>query len=430
MVSFFDALPDELLMEVIICLDKKGTAPPLRNGNEPSVEAYHAPQQDQVLGSQCFKSRLGILQPLKALSMTSHRWRRLTRSVIFSTIKVPLERLFESKQSETETVSAFITRAFSTLTYRFPVLSRLMVQSLTLHVRTSSMIYSNVVQQEINHFWKELFGFFDPIHVSITAPPKTLSDLLSCPVNMSDAWAFNILYQRIDLYKTEHRHYSTSRGATIANSIRSIAPYLKPQETARDATKPLSKLAIQGQQAHCPLVIKEWDILLFNAGSSFPNYGTYHYYDRCPPCLIQINASPLMTTFDCLRYFEYTAVFPHVTQFRKTVIAISSMNNLHVLALQLVPDFESPLFHDLDRIALGNTNLRDCWAEARKCYTLVIQTMIDRTRLKILDKLNVFTSYDCDMTFMQDELLEIFSKCGPSEWSRHSPITWTTNIAM
>lgn len=422
MKTFLDELPEELKLLILQFLGAGDTPQWPRNSHEPSLETYDLSVKPSPT-------------PLKALSAVSSGWRRMTTPFLFKALKIPLEDLFRAipDGADPATSMALISRVLSAVPERFPLHIPLKqwTQHLTLYVAGGQETFMHhVLRPWIDHFWQDIFVFFDPLRLSIVAPPKILAELVSCPANMDDAWAFNIPYQRIDLYNTEHWRRKTPRIA-LQKFAFGIAPSLIPTQRSSDCNEPVIDLNLTGREEelkHNPLIGKVWDVMAFNAGSSFPNYGTYHYHDRCPPCIIQPDFWPLARTFDNLKHFDYVAVFPHLTQFRKTAAAICRMTRLETLSLELVPNPSSTLLNDLDRIARGNTNLRDCWAEVEKCYALMIGTMMNRAELGVLRRLIAFTSHDCHMPFMRNELKQIFERGASREWSQWSMLTWSASM--
>lgn len=249
--------------------------------------------------------------------------------------------------------------------------------------------------------WMALDRYVDPARVVVLGSPSDLAHLISCYSDLSDAWAFHIPYQRIEFL----RRAGSRRGRAVSQ---------QREHNYREAARLASGSV---------LFMRYWDSIEYDEGSSLNAYGTYHYFEKRPPSVMNRASLKILGLGDWLRRFTYTAVFPHFVHFAAVLDTLSEFRALTELVLQLAPDMKSKLLDDQERIGRGNMRLQDCWSELEQCYSGVATRLLDvqKSPLFMLER---FEPRDYKNQFLRELLDNIVEGLAP-HWTKQDDCAWT-----
>lgn len=180
-------LPEELLLAILGFLDVQ---PPsiVYERDEPSLESLESETK-----------------PLKNLSTVSNKWRRLVLPLLFKYVRLRIWNnalnclhIFAALDGERPLLPTVLDVFEFVESYNLKELATSLVvyTSLELPLNTQKRLvrYDHVVT-----LWDKIFQHFSPRRLVIIAPPSSLAELTGCYTDISDAWAFSIHYQRIEL---------------------------------------------------------------------------------------------------------------------------------------------------------------------------------------------------------------------------------------
>ena len=140
------------------------------------------------------------------------------------------------------------------------------------------------------------------------------------------------------------------------------------------------------------------DYLSYNEGSLLEIYGTYHYYEKRPPCILNPRSTALRRLAPSLLTFSYTGVFPHSAHFQTIVHMVKQMKALNCLQLQLAPCHHSNVLED--RMSETGISLKDCWLEIeRSCADVLVLVP------NFLPELRSIKIYDCAIGPFREDFL-------------------------
>lgn len=203
--------------------------------------------------------------------------------------------------------------------------------------------------------WQYTLSIIDPGRVVIMAPPNELHSVVSPtewrPHDGDWVWTMTNL-QMLELRQEQH-----------------VTP--KPGGAALR-----SPALTRSKHGPCLLVLREWQHLGLNEGSFLSAYGTYDYFERGAPLLVQSitrrfgwdyqsgssSGCRWAELLSSVHSFTYTAIFPFATHTRP----IRWLKTLEVLDVQLAPDPQSGMLDDKSQT--GRADLQDCWRELLSVY--------------------------------------------------------------
>lgn len=209
-------------------------------------------------------------------------------------------------------------------------------------------------------FWDLLFEKLDPTRVTVLAPPSTLACLLSCSMNMMDAWAFpGMAMQLISVWREP-------RPLEVADCCRSS------YESDYDMLQPV-ELIVEPNEYGRPafssvLYIKSWTHLAVNEGSFLEAYSTYEYFHKNPPGILASVGRAFRLEMD-MWSVEYKAVFPfsnHIGSPLDRITYKGNSSNVRRLHVKLAPDPDDRILDDPAQV--GKADIADCWREVETTY--------------------------------------------------------------
>lgn len=162
-----DNLPNEILSQILNCLDDPRTVP---TGllDEPSLDLT---QSDII--------------PLKAASCVSKRWRQAASPLLFKHARYIVLEPVDHRTALDEQIEPFLDFARRTSL-------REILESFTLVVQDAKVLGSgrNPLDR-FSSFWMTLFDALDPQELLIVAPAEALAALAACHVLLGEAWLFD-----------------------------------------------------------------------------------------------------------------------------------------------------------------------------------------------------------------------------------------------
>ena len=119
--------------------------------------------------------------------------------------------------------------------------------------------------------WEPLFSCLslDPQRLIILTTPRMLGYLVTCFIDDTDEWAFDIPYQRLVLEQPDDKEKDE----------------YEVRRREYDASDPANKNSV--------LFDRMWTAIRYDEGCSLNNYGTYHYFDRVSKDLLMSRAAVL-----------------------------------------------------------------------------------------------------------------------------------------
>ena len=184
------------------------------------------------------------------------------------------------------------------------------------------------------------------------------------------------------------------------------------------------------------LHLRPWTHVALNEGSFLKAYGTYEYFERGPPSIVEsikvcLNWLPIgppqglpgskgTHSLCALRKFSYTAIFP----FANHIEVGTLLQVVEELEAQFAPDPQSGILDD--RARTGKAELEDCWQELVTAYFHLVQLVgtraITRTTAPRLKKL---ICRDYAIAALQEDLDEIFTGLCLPVWAEYEPGVFT-----
>ncbi|KAH8722437.1 hypothetical protein GQ44DRAFT_774935 [Phaeosphaeriaceae sp. PMI808] len=415
-----ESLPNELLIQIASHLD---TEPPsiTKFAHEPST---HLTESDST--------------PLKFLSIVSWRWRKITLPMLFRYSRIALDkepqwvpidaRLVDSMQTQLTTLSnhefqiyhkmrskfksssAFAyEEAFDDLLINlcriqegdeflkvvphtlwlphlpktFETFSKFVVKYDLKHHITSVVIHTDK-EYELRHvsiadaplsravadIWSSIFHHLEPTRLVVASPPALLAGLLDTKMSSSDTWAFNMKMHYIELVQSE-------------------PPRL---EHMKFGCRPWGSALI-----HC----RPWSHLGYNEGSSITAYSTYEYHLKHSPkmlYLILLRLAQDVQSCCNITSFNFTAVFPFVTNVTPIIRALHKISTLRRITFQLAPGPENNALDDPKR--MGRAQRSDFWLEWNESYK-ILTTYLD---IFDFDDDAEFVSQDCKNKLLEQDV--------------------------
>lgn len=382
-------LPEELLCHILEYLDR----------NPPSLES-----QSEV---PCIESLFASDITLKNLSCVSRAWRRLVIPVLFKHTRIkltdalPTPHYCPQVQQCRHECQSNIAPEFVSFAKR-NALDR-MNGTLLVYQPEDSMSIMAQGHRSRWFMWQTLLTALNPRRLILVVPPGTIGAIAGQDLNMTDSWAFKIAYQRLDLAISDA---SNSEHEKSDNSM--PEPQYSPDHPS-------------------PFHFKSWDVISSHIGSCLPVFGSYHYFEKVPPCLLtRDHNSPkggLVCLAGNLAHLTYQAVFPHQLHMRRLALVVWQLEHLKTLTLQLTPSADSNVLNDLELISRGNLNLRDCWAEVERAYYDVISMCLGQDDTRTWQGLQRFTSLDYREGALQQELDRAIASRAP-QWIRDGEFSW------
>ncbi len=182
--ALLDYLPEEVLGIILTFLDNKPLSIKCAR-DEPSIASLESEAK-----------------PLKILSTVSHKWRRLVLPVLFKYVRLRLEDIGPFWNDSLNGLPIFAALAGGLNIFEFLEVYNLTELATSVVIYTSRNIPLDMLSiqcDEVNSLWDKVLQHFNPTRLVIIAPPPCLARLTACHANTSDAWAFRIPYQRIEL---------------------------------------------------------------------------------------------------------------------------------------------------------------------------------------------------------------------------------------
>lgn len=207
-------------------------------------------------------------------------------------------------------------------------------------------------------WWCRLHNEIRPSRLTIACDPQVYSQLAQIPMEMTDAWAFKMSYQLLEL----------SQSAAVA-------------QTDIDY--------FEGHPLPSILGAKHWSSMRVNEGSNLAAYTKYEYFLKKPPSLmsnvqtslnvVPANANPelmhkafgvsapcitsIHDVLSQLEEFSYVAIFPFYNHVDQILKCIRRMTALKKLFVKLCPEPESTVLDDEIKAAEGHFDINDPWNE-------------------------------------------------------------------
>ncbi|KAJ5668745.1 hypothetical protein N7462_009815 [Penicillium macrosclerotiorum] len=245
------------------------------------------------------------------------------------------------------------------------------------------------VQLRVNQGWcKRIFGYLDPIRITVVAPPRTIGRMLNTRIDERHSWAFDIGLQSLQLE---------------CAGPRAASHWQLP------AISPGAGL----------LEMRPWTSFCFHEGSSLKAYNHYEYFLSNVPSLLgnwgralkEENKVEIPSALETIRSFSYTAIFPFYNHVDLVLTVISAMTRLETLSIQLSPDKNN---HATELEQRGSMDPHDPWMELETSYTLI------GFSIAMLASLREFRSLDFHIPAIQPEIIRAMEEHLGSDWSRHN----------
>ncbi|OAP55393.1 hypothetical protein AYL99_10366 [Fonsecaea erecta] len=259
--------------------------------------------------------------PLKNLALTCHFLRSLTLPVLFKHAVLHPHRLTD-------------------------FLSFLERHSLARHVVS---VAAALVLGHENHiyppWWARLLNAVPVTRLSVLAPPEILAGLAgTCPWS-SDAWAFDMEFQILQL----------------------------------DQTPEAALVTIDYDDLPDFLVARPWQNMVVNEGSSLLAYTTYEYFLRRTPSVLTAlhwnDSAAGNALFANLQSFAFVAIFPFYNHVDEVFKCVRKMRQLRRLFVKLCPEPRSTVFRDEIERCDGALDVHDPWNECETSWLLIAQAV-------------------------------------------------------
>ncbi|XMA07352.1 hypothetical protein WAI453_000143 [Rhynchosporium graminicola] len=322
---------------------------------------------------------------LKAISVTSRRWRAMIIPTLF-------------KHSQ------FIVRGDSSLDSRLsqkmkPFFNFITSNSLYTIMSFALIVYDREVTNkpfggprcnDFAEFWYLLFQVINPTDLLIVAPPEALGRLTDCRVNLIDEKSFDCECQYLRL---QMRSESPQIGAYSwggwekilnENGAEIEGAFIDPITGVRiSSTERTSSFAL--------FSIRPWENLLLNEGSFIKVYlEPDHDRKRFPsilPDLVGLGHSNHALASSTIRDMSYIAMFPVSSHF---FVLVNNLPRLDRLYTQIVP--QNKMLKDIHKMK----NLRQdvLWIERNGCYAWLMQKIFSTPTLGNYPLLKILESGD------------------------------------
>lgn len=367
-------LPLEIIFLIVFYLDQD---------EPPSTRYIH-----QVPSLSSLNSEDPVL---KSLSQTCRSMRKITLTRLFSFSKVfptvsPALQLWPDKSilPRADDITDFLD---------FIALHQLQmhIKSVVLYIPTQDS-FPRYGDGFIDRLFLMIVEAINPEILTIMIPPLALNNLVGSPLNMNDAWAFEM---PLHVFR-------------LTQPPRCAGP------------RPLPPV----QSPHM-LRVRPWNTFVINEGSSAKAYKTYEYYHRCTPSALQggyfSNTLRSTLTTSYLQTFEYIAVFPLPSHVSQVIHLIQSLTSLETLRTQIGPNSESDIWSDDE--AVGQSSPADLWMDYETNYAAIASAVTEmgkKYHLKHFTALEYY--YTPNLLANLDEVFERklvgWRQCDRARWQK------------
>ncbi|EXJ69569.1 uncharacterized protein A1O5_07605 [Cladophialophora psammophila CBS 110553] len=195
-------------------------------------------------------------------------------------------------------------------------------------------------------WWARLLNEVPATRLSIIAAPEVFAELARISLWSSDAWAFDMAFQILQL----------------------------------DQSPEAARMRIDYDDLPNFLVARPWQNMVVNEGSSLLAYTTYEFFLRRTPSLLtalHLNSSgPGDALFANLLSFDFVAIFPFYNHVDEVLKCVRKMRRLRRLFVKLCPEPESTWFRDEIEAAGGALDIHDPWNECETSWTLIAHSVV------------------------------------------------------
>ena len=403
------SLPNELLIQIASQLD---TTPPSisKLSHEPSPDLTASP-----------------FTPLKQLSLTTWRWRKIVLPILFRYSRIELDkhpqwvpidaRLIDAMEMKLSTLSQHEFQIYTKMRTKFKgsgafafdesfddlLINLCRVQEgdeflkavdnvLWLpHLRRSFTHFAAFVSQyDLKHLIKSVVVHTDKEyelrHIATADAPlsRAVSEIWSKvfgvldptrlvvaapPATMAALCDTQMLSS--DSWAFDMKmHYLELKTDQAAATARGSEWMLEHMRTSR--CRPWNSALVHR---------RPWTSLAYNEGSSIAAYSTYEYHLKQSPKMLYLLLLRLAKEIDpdcpCnIQSFSFTAVFPFSTNMTYIVRALQRIHTLREVRVRLAPGKENNLLNDKKR--MGRAQAGDLWLEWNDSYKVLILLLSQR----------------------------------------------------
>ncbi|KIX96299.1 uncharacterized protein Z520_08077 [Fonsecaea multimorphosa CBS 102226] len=195
-------------------------------------------------------------------------------------------------------------------------------------------------------WWARLLNEVPATRLNIVAAPEIFAELAGISSWTSDAWAFDMAFQILQL----------------------------------DQTPEAARMEIDYDNLPNFLVARPWQKMVVNEGSSLQAYTTYEFFLRRTPSLMTALHSNHSAAGDALfanlQSFDFVAIFPFYNHVDEVLKCVRKMRQLRRLFVKLCPEPSSTVFHDEIEMAGGALDVHDPWNECETSWVLVAHSVV------------------------------------------------------
>ena len=349
------------------------------------------PSEHHLFSEPLLRNLNQSLQPLKALSLTNWKIRRVCMRLLLHHLRVDFVHALN------ECIA---------LLAKYQV-NRARVKSAILCEDPTQQDGINTTQ-----IWgtiADVLRRINPAIITIVFPPVTLSSLLILSDQLSDAWAFQIPLQTLRLEREE-----------LSTECANHDPGLH--------------LSYDGRHV---FGIRPWTRLSYNEGSSVPAYSTYEYFHLKKPSWIMQSSPSTLENWTSRGYlshltcFDYVSVFPY-----QDMSALWSfcdqLRSLRLLRVQLTPCMEYSATGGTrsSDIESGRADPKDLWMEFEKALTSLGTWLEEDCRLPRLERVELLDYANEALRKTMDRCLQqrfrLWTRCDDFAWTKAVPLVLGT----
>lgn len=248
-----------------------------------------------------------------------------------------------------------------------------------------------IFNEDSNWLWNLLFDALSPLRFTLIASPRMLAFLLARMLFLGDEWSFNMSHHILSLSRDDPKRtkpvtdkQDQKKPATSPSSAQEEGSeqkaFFSPSPASPSPSPPSSSSAsplARPNRPPCALfTIRPWTAVLLNEGSSTRVYKTYEYFHKRPPSLLGalLGAEPFPNDAalvpPSVRALGYVGIFPLSSHVDTLVRALPRVDRLFV---QLVP--RNDILND--KAEMAHLDMDDLWSERNASYGKIIPKMFD-----------------------------------------------------
>jgi hypothetical protein len=208
--------------------------------------------------------------------------------------------------------------------------------------------------------WRHLLAILDPKRIVIVAAPHDLACLTNTAIH-NHALNVSLLSEvPITLLLTRARPQDWAFGDMNFHILElgkettsQVGQSRTPPSGSLDSIPTRAAGSRRGFAASSIVKLREWTHLAINEGSFLKAYGTYEFFERGPPSIVDsiiysfLSRNSAIDQIPAVRHLQYTGIFPFVNHVSEL---FPILDHVEEFDIRLAPDVDSGILDDRERV--------------------------------------------------------------------------------